>query len=146
MFKKNLDMLVGRAKHCVISIGQKMTSKRKNSCSVDSSYSFNDYQTASEHTAIYPNKGNNVVYPTLGLNGEAGEVAEKVKKLIRDTDGVITEEFRCAIKKELGDCMWYISAMCHELGLSMEDVAMTNIEKLTSRMERNRIGGSGDNR
>jgi len=84
-------------------------------------------------------------YDGLGL-GEAGEVQGKIKKIIRDNGGVITEENIEAIKGELGDTIWYISSMCDTLGISMEEVATYNIEKLTSRYNRGKMHGSGDNR
>ncbi len=107
---------------------------------------FNEYQRKARRTAIYPNKDNNFVYPTLGMVGEAGEVAEKVKKIIRDNDGKITKENREEIKKELGDVLWYIASLSSELKLSLEDVAQYNLEKLMSRKKRGVIRGDGDNR
>lgn len=107
---------------------------------------FKEYERLAAQTAVYPGRGNNLVYPVLGLTGESGEVAEKVKKLIRDKNYKISETFKEDIKKELGDVLWYIAAICYELGLSMEDVAKTNIEKLASRKARDRIHGEGDNR
>ena len=107
---------------------------------------FNEYQEKSRKTALYPDLGNNFVYPTLGLSGEAGEVAEKIKKVIRDKGGIIDDVTREEIKKELGDVLWYLSQIASELELSLEDVAQFNIEKLYSRMERNMIHGDGDNR
>ena len=86
-----------------------------------------------------------VAYDGLGL-GEAGEVQGKIKKIIRDNGGVITDEHRKAIKGELSDILWYISSMCDTLGLKMEDVATYNIEKLKSRRDRGTLHGSGDNR
>ena len=106
---------------------------------------FNEYQSKAEETAMYPNKGNNVFYAALGL-GEVGEVQNKVKKIMRDHDGVITDEMRDALKGELGDVLWYLATMCTELNLKFEDVARANNEKLASRMERNKITGSGDDR
>lgn len=106
----------------------------------------NEYQKAANKTAIYPNRGNNIVYPTLGLAGESGEVAEKVKKLIRDNNSVITNEFVEATKKELGDVLWYIAAVAFELNITLEDIAVANIKKLTSRKSRNKLSGSGDDR
>ena len=100
---------------------------------------FDEYQKFARSTAIYPDECK-VVYPALGLCGEAGEVAEKVKKNIRDgksLDGV---------GLELGDVLWYISALADDLGVTLEEVAQANVDKLTSRKERNMIGGSGDNR
>ncbi len=82
----------------------------------------------------------------MGLVGEAGEVAEKMKKVLRDNDGVISEEKREEITKELGDVLWYIANLSKELNVSLEDVAQKNIEKLQSRQQRNELHGSGDNR
>jgi len=107
---------------------------------------FQEYQEKSRKTAKYPNLGNNFIYPVIGLAGETGEVAEKIKKVIRDKDGIIDEETREMIKKELGDVLWYVSQIASELGLSLDEVAQDNIEKLSSRLERGVIGGSGDNR
>ena len=107
---------------------------------------FNEYQKEARKTAIYPDLGKNFVYPTLGLAGEAGEVAEKIKKVIRDGDGVISEEKKEELKKELGDVLWYVANLSQELGLPLDEVARLNIEKLKSRQERNALHGAGDNR
>ncbi len=107
---------------------------------------FNDYQEAAGKTALYPNRGNNLTYPVLGLASEAGEVAGKYKKVIRDAGGVVNPEEREKLLAEVGDVLWYVAAICSELDASLEDVARANIEKLASRAERNRISGSGDNR
>ena len=107
---------------------------------------FQEYQDEARKTAIYPNKDNNFIYPTLGLAGEAGEVAEKIKKVIRDGNGIITEEKKTEITKELGDVLWYVANLAKELGISMDDVAQKNIEKLQSRQQRGELHGSGDNR
>ena len=107
---------------------------------------FEEYQTKARQTAIYPNKDNNFIYPTLGLVGEAGEVAEKIKKIIRDNEGVISEEKKTEIIKELGDVMWYVANLSEEIGSSLEEVSIRNIEKLKSRQERNQLQGNGDNR
>ncbi|MDD4358233.1 MAG: nucleoside triphosphate pyrophosphohydrolase family protein [Candidatus Pacebacteria bacterium] len=107
---------------------------------------FNEYQEKSRQTAVYPNINNNFIYPTLGLVGEAGEVAEKIKKVLRDNNGVVSPEKKEEIKKELGDVLWYIANLSKELGIEFDDVAEGNIEKLFSRMERNQIHGDGDNR
>ncbi|MFA5994543.1 MAG: nucleoside triphosphate pyrophosphohydrolase family protein [Parcubacteria group bacterium] len=107
---------------------------------------FEEYQTQSRRTAIYPQAGNNWVYPALGLNGEAGEVADKLKKVIRDDANIISEEKRGEIKKELGDVLWYVAQLATELDLSLDEIAQANLEKLLSRMERNQLSGSGDNR
>lgn len=108
---------------------------------------FKDYQKLSRKTAIYPSKmKSGIIYPALGLGGEAGEVLEKVKKLIRDKKMKVDGEFKEAIKKELGDVLWYTSQLATELGLSLEDVAETNIDKLFSRLKRGKIHGDGDSR
>lgn len=107
---------------------------------------FKEYQEKSRKTALYPNIGSNFVYPTLGLTGEAGEVAEKIKKIIRDKDGIVDDETRELIKKELGDVLWYLSQIASELQLSFAEVAEHNIQKLYDRMERNKLHGDGDNR
>jgi NTP pyrophosphatase (non-canonical NTP hydrolase) len=107
---------------------------------------FSDYQKKSRKTAIYPEVGKNFVYPTLGLAGEAGEVAEKIKKVIRDNQGIVGKENQELIKKELGDVLWYVSQLASELGLSLEEIATCNLDKLYSRMKRGKLGGSGDKR
>jgi len=107
---------------------------------------FEEYQKLSRKTAIYPDKDNNFVYPTLGLTGEAGEVSEKIKKVLRDDNGVVDDLKRQEIKKELGDVLWYLSQIATELDLSLDDVATFNVEKINSRQERNKISGDGDNR
>ena len=107
---------------------------------------FKEYQKESKKTALYPDSGNNFVYPTLGLSGESGEVADKIKKIIRDEEGQVSEEKREEIKKELGDVLWYVAQLATELHLDLEDIAKTNLEKLFSRKARGVLGGSGDNR
>jgi NTP pyrophosphatase (non-canonical NTP hydrolase) len=107
---------------------------------------FTDYQTKSRRTARYPAIGHPVIYPTLGLTNEAGEVAGKIKKIFRDKNGLIGEDEREALKGELGDVLWYLAQVCTELDLSLDDVAEFNIGKLYSRLERGKIGGDGDNR
>lgn len=107
---------------------------------------FQEYQEISRKTAKYPDLGHNFVYPTLGLSGESGEVAEKIKKVIRDKGGLIDDEARDLIKKELGDVLWYVSQLSTELGLSLDDVAENNIKKIYDRLKRGMISGSGDNR
>lgn len=107
---------------------------------------FDQYQKESRKTAVYPNQGNNFIYPALGLAGETGEVLEKIKKIIRDKGGKLDEETREKIAKEIGDVLWYIAQLCTELGLSMEEVAKQNLEKLFSRKERGTLHGEGDER
>tara|TARA_Y100001968_G_C19391330_1_gene735759 strand:- start:169 stop:498 length:330 start_codon:yes stop_codon:yes gene_type:complete len=106
----------------------------------------NHYQHKSRSTALYPNVGNNPIYPTLGLAGEAGEVADKVKKILRDKDGVFDQASKEAIKLELGDVLWYVAQLSSELGFELESVAQANLDKLTNRASRGLISGDGDNR
>ena len=106
----------------------------------------NQYQTGALQTAIYPNQGSNFLYPTLGLVGEAGEVAEKVKKIIRDGDGTLTDPDRDKIAKELSDVCWYVAVLAYELDYTLEEIMQMNLDKLASRQERGVLSGSGDNR
>jgi len=87
-----------------------------------------------------------IVYPTLGLANEAGEVAGKVKKIFRDRGGVITDADREALALELGDVLWYVSELCTRLGIPLGEVAAMNIAKLADRAARGVISGDGDHR
>jgi NTP pyrophosphatase (non-canonical NTP hydrolase) len=107
---------------------------------------FEEYQKKSRRTAKYPSIGHPVIYPTLGLTNEAGEVAGKIKKIFRDKGGVIGESEKEALKSELGDVLWYLAQVCTELNIPLNSVAESNIEKLLSRLERGMIQGDGDNR
>lgn len=97
---------------------------------------FEEYQNEAKQTALYPNRLKNLEYPTLGLAGEAGEVANIVKKIQRDFGGEITEETRAKLKDELGDVLWYISACADELNLTLAEIAEYNVEKLSKRHKR----------
>ena len=105
-----------------------------------------EYQALSRRTATYPRAGEDMTYPALGLCGEAGEVAEKVKKTIRDDGGVLSDERREALSRELGDVLWYVSQLATEAGLDLEELAEANLEKLASRQRRSVLHGSGDTR
>jgi NTP pyrophosphatase (non-canonical NTP hydrolase) len=105
---------------------------------------FSEYQRLSRRTAGYPPIGHAVIYPTLGLTNEAGEVAGKIKKVFRDKDGVIGDADREALKAELGDVLWYLAQVATELDLSLDDIAQHNLDKLMSRQARGVIGGDGD--
>lgn len=125
---------------------------------MSNSISFNDYQAFTRTTAIYPGKGTGsteaIVYCLLGVIGEGGEIADKVKKLIRGggfdalnqlagaAGGTTTDD----IVKEIGDVLWYVARLSDELGVSLEEVARHNVEKLTSRKQRGVLHGSGDSR
>ena len=102
--------------------------------------SFREYQIKAVSFAIFP-ATHKVLYPTFGLCGEAGEIAEKVKKQVRDNNFN-----RHEVAKELGDVLWYLANLANDIGYNLDEVANINIEKLTSRKERNKIQGSGDNR
>ena len=107
-----------------------------------------EYEKFVESTSVYPAKGDlgGLIYTALGLCGESGEVAEKVKKLLRDSDGNLTPEKRLEMLKELSDVAWYLTRMSAELGSSLEEVFKINMEKLLSRKARGVLQGEGDNR
>ena len=107
--------------------------------------SMDAYQSRAMDTAIFP-KENATSYLALKLCGESGEVAEHIGKSIRDDAGEITPARRDALKKELGDVLWYVANLAHELGFSLENVANANLHKLSDRKDRGVLGGSGDER
>lgn len=107
---------------------------------------FNTYQKEALKTAVYPNIGGNVYYPVLGLCGEAGELANKVKKVMRDHQGVIGPEMVASLWDEVGDLLWYISAIAFELRANLGDLAQLNLDKLKDRADRGVIKGEGDKR
>lgn len=107
---------------------------------------FDEYQKRAKETARYPKVGRGFVYPTIGLIGEVGEMANKVKKVFRDDGGILEGPRREEIAKELGDVLWYLSQTATELDLSLDEVAKANLEKLASRFSRNAIAGEGDDR
>jgi len=103
------------------------------------------YQKVALTTAIYPRE-QAIIYPTLGLTGEAGEVANKVKKIIRDGSDSKDEKLVSEIKAEIGDCLWYIAVLANDFDIKLSDIASANIEKLALRQKNNTIHGSGDER
>ena len=105
-----------------------------------------DYQHRSRATAVYPDAGDNLTYPALGLCGEAGECAEKVKKAIRDDGGVLSDDRRAALAAEIGDALWYVAQLATEAGLELDEIAEENLAKLLSRRDRGALQGSGDSR
>lgn len=111
---------------------------------------FDEYQTLALASAVYENIGQNLIYPALGIAGEAGEYADKVKKHWRNTGSMssrnLTPEQRKEFIKELGDELWYIAASARELGYDLSEVAIINIEKLGDRRTRGVIKSEGDNR
>jgi NTP pyrophosphatase (non-canonical NTP hydrolase) len=106
---------------------------------------FNHYQVAARKTALF-SEAYRITYPALGLASEAGEVAGKVKKVLRDKAGDFGPDEVAAIKDELGDVLWYVAVLAADLGLELDEVASQNIEKLRSRMARGRLQGDGDRR
>lgn len=108
---------------------------------------FDDYQKQALTTAKFSDEElKDIMHWVLGVTGEAGEIAEKVKKIIRDKNGVFTPEDKLELSKEIGDVLWYLATLSHQLGVPFSTVANGNLEKLKSRKERGVIGGSGDNR
>ena len=110
---------------------------------------FKDYQDLAKTTAVYDRQFR-VIYPTLGLAGETGEVAEKIKKWLRD-EGLITfgkphTPRWIELRKEIGDVLWYVAALCSDLYMDMDEIAEENISKLRDRDKRKVIHGDGDNR
>jgi NTP pyrophosphatase (non-canonical NTP hydrolase) len=105
----------------------------------------NEYQKEALSTAVY-GSGSKIIYPTLGLAGEAGEVADKVKKVLRDNNGEFDDWRKIQIAAEIGDVLWYIAALTNDLGYTLEDIAKLNIGKLSQRRANNTIHGEGDNR
>jgi NTP pyrophosphatase (non-canonical NTP hydrolase) len=113
--------------------------------SVYSDITFNEYQDFTKQTAIYP-QSRALEYLCLGLASEAGEVAGKLKKIIRDEDGQVSPTTRSQMVKEIGDVLWYCARFVDELGGSLSEVAELNMDKLISRKNREVLGGSGDDR
>ena len=106
---------------------------------------FNEYQAKARKFAIYPK--DNILYPVLGLASETGEVADKFKKCIRDNNSDFNDiDFKESVKKELGDIIWYLGNIASDLGICLDDIAVTNINKLQFRKERGKLQGSGDDR
>lgn len=111
---------------------------------------FSEYQQKATSTATYPDVGKNMVYPALGMVGEAGEVAEKVKKFWRNlgvmNPNLLNAEQKVQVMKEMGDVLWYLAALAQELSVDLGQVAALNIEKLFDRRDRGVIKSEGDNR
>ena len=107
---------------------------------------FSEYQEKARKTAIYPDVGNNFVFPTLGLTGEAGEIANKIKKIPRDDGDELTDEKKAEVSYELGDLLWYVAQLSTELGIDLEDVVKKNLEKISARKSQGTLHGSGDKR
>lgn len=107
---------------------------------------FDEYQDFTDTTDVYPDDEFNIGYKALGLAGEAGEVADKIKKIYRDKNGNFNSTDEMEIAKELGDCLWYISTLSKSIGFNLSDIAEINVDKLTKRKTEGKLHGSGDNR
>lgn len=108
---------------------------------------FDDYQQKALTTVLRTDSDFlDLLHFILGVNGEAGEIAEKIKKIIRDKNGNVSAEDKVELAKEIGDVLWYLAVLASQLGVSLDKVAEQNIEKLQSRQQRGKLGGSGDNR
>lgn len=109
---------------------------------------FSNYQNQAKRTAVYPKQTliDNMLYLTLGLVGESGEVANATKKLIRDDQGNLTEDREKQLIDEMGDVLWYLAMLCYELDTTLETVALRNLAKLRKRQRENTLHGSGDHR
>lgn len=122
------------------------------------SLDFDSYQQKVQATAVYPGSGEGeeyvevprktlaILYTALGAAGECGEIADKVKRILRDDGGILTEDRRLSIAKEAGDAFWYLAALCEEIGFTAAEVALMNLDKLRDRQERGVLHGSGDDR
>lgn len=114
------------------------------------SFTFNEYQERAVATASYPDKGSNLLYPALGIAGEAGEIVDKIKKLWRNKGytkaSQLSSEEKTELVKEIGDELWYLAAFSEELGVPLGEVAIINLDKLADRQRRNVINSEGDNR
>lgn len=108
---------------------------------------FNEYQKKALSTVLTTDDSfKDLLHWVLGINGESGEIAEKVKKIIRDKNGKVSPEDKKELAKEIGDVLWYLAVLAEDLGVSLEDIAQQNLDKLQSRKQRGVLGGSGDNR
>jgi NTP pyrophosphatase (non-canonical NTP hydrolase) len=108
---------------------------------------FDEYQKQALTTAKFTDDElKDIMHWVLGVTGESGEIAEKVKKIIRDKQGIFSSEDKAALAKEIGDVLWYLATLAEQLGVSFDEIAQGNLAKLKSRQERGVIGGSGDNR
>jgi NTP pyrophosphatase (non-canonical NTP hydrolase) len=104
---------------------------------------FDEYQRLSRQTAVYPHQGDNYIYPTLGLVSEAGELADRIKRIARDDDEVVTPGKVEEIASEIGDILWYAAQVSTEFGLSLNDIAQANLTKLLARLDKGTLHGFG---
>jgi NTP pyrophosphatase (non-canonical NTP hydrolase) len=108
---------------------------------------FDEYQKRALATVLTTDdKFKDLLHWVLGINGESGEIAEKVKKIIRDKNGQVSDADKQDLAKEIGDVLWYLAVFADQLGVSLDEIAQKNLDKLQSRKQRGVLGGSGDNR
>ena len=105
---------------------------------------FSEYQKLAGQYAVYPAKGNNYAYPALGVTAEAGEVVNKIKRVIRDNDGIMSEGDKKSIGHEIGDVLWYLATLATELDQDLGKIAQNNLDKLQGRKDRGTLHGAGD--
>lgn len=106
---------------------------------------FKAYQNFADTTRIYP-EDMKIIYPCLGISGEVGEVCEKIKKIYRDKNGQFSEHDKDEICREIGDVLWYLSALCTDLNRDFNDIAFKNTQKIYERKNQNKLNGNGDYR
>lgn len=117
------------------------------SCWYNGEVTFDEYQQRALTTVLSTGDDfQDLLHFILGVNGEAGEIAEKIKKIIRDKHGEVSDEDKTALAKEIGDVLWYLAVLAQQLGASLDEVAQQNLDKLQSRQSRGKLQGSGDNR
>ncbi|HET7060298.1 MAG TPA: nucleoside triphosphate pyrophosphohydrolase family protein [Candidatus Saccharimonadales bacterium] len=108
---------------------------------------FDEYQKRALSTVLTTDdRFKDLLHWVLGINGESGEIAEKVKKIIRDKGGKVSDDDKKELAKEIGDVLWYLAVLAEDLGVSLDEIAQQNLDKLQSRKQRGVLGGSGDNR
>lgn len=107
---------------------------------------FDEYQRLASTMAIYPRIGDNIYYPAIALAGEAGEVCNKISKIMRDHNDIISDGMRLELEKELGDVLWNLTQLATELSLSLDEIAINNLRKLKSRKVRKKLHGDGSDR
>ena len=142
--KENKNYLDIRSEHLFESVSELLKSMDINLFQNSDPETFAWYQDISMSKSY--GVGQPIIYPALKLNGEAGEVAEKIGKILRDNNGIFTPELKIEIMKELGDVLWYVTAVATDMGYNLSDVAKINVEKILDRRARKVTSGSGDNR
>lgn len=141
-FHKNVNQIYTNASDVLDLV---IPEELRNMSGKEIKYNFSDYQLSILKNKTY-GAGQPIYYPALKLNGEAGEIAEKLGKILRDKNGIMTDDDKHGLLLELGDVLWYITALATDLGFNLEDVAIANEKKVAYRNLNNKVHGSGDNR